>query len=130
MQEAQQDASAIGRAIIENLMGEAHMQSRDAKRNFFNSVIQDYSDEVCFGRIWSRDGIDHKTRSVINVAVLVALNRPAQLRTHLEGALNNGCTVTEIQEILLQTAVYCGLPAAVEGFRIAEDILKSRNMLE
>jgi 4-carboxymuconolactone decarboxylase len=92
-------------------------------------VLQDYSAEVCFGRIWARPGIDRKLRSVVNIAMLVALNRPNQLRHHVEGALNNGCSVAEIQEILLQTAVYCGLPAAGEGFRIAEEVLRERGLL-
>ena len=123
------EAGEAGRKIISELMGEGFMQRRDEKRNSFNSVVQEYSDEVCFGRVWAREGLDRKMRSVINIAMLVALNRPGPLRTHVEGALNNGCSVEELQEILLQTAVYCGLPAAVEAFRVAEDVLKSRNQL-
>jgi 4-carboxymuconolactone decarboxylase len=68
-------------------------------------------------------------RSIINIAMLTALNRPAQLRSHVDGAINNGCTAQEIQEILLQAAVYCGLPAAVDAFRVAEEVLKERNLL-
>ena len=78
---------------------------------------------------WARKGIDRKLRSIINLAMLTALNRPAQLRHHLEGALNNGCSVEEIQEILLQSAVYCGLPAAGEAFKVAEDVLKAHKLL-
>lgn len=118
-----------GRQIIREMMGDAYLTRRDGLRNDFNAVVQDYSDEVCFGRVWSREGIDRKQRSIINVAMLVALNRPAQLRTHLEGALNHGASVAEIQEILLQAAVYCGLPAAVDAFRVAEDILKARGLI-
>jgi len=84
---------------------------------------------VCFGRVWARPALDRKMRSVINIAMLVALNRPNQLQHHIEGALNNGCSVDEIQEILLQTAVYCGLPAASEGFRIAEEMLRERGLV-
>lgn len=123
------DAGAVGRQIIREMMGSEYLDRRDDKRNSFNQVIQDYSDEVCFGRVWSREALDRKSRSVINVAMLVALNRPGPLRTHIEGALNHGSTVEELQEILLQAAVYCGLPAAVEAFRIAEDVLKSRNLI-
>lgn len=111
-------------------MGADYVAGKDKKRNSFNSVIQEYSEEVCFGRIWSREGIDRKTRSIINISVLTALNRPNQLAHHVEGALNNGCTVDEIQEILLQTAVYCGLPAAGEAFRIAEEVLKHKKLLD
>jgi 4-carboxymuconolactone decarboxylase len=118
-----------GEQIMGELMGEDYLERRAAKRNAFNDVLQDYSAEVCFGRVWGRAGLDRKLRSVINIAMLVALNRPNQLRHHLEGALNNGCSVDEIQEILLQTAVYCGLPAAGEGFRIAEEILRERDLV-
>lgn len=119
-----------GRKIITELMGADFIAARDKKRNRFNAAVQDYSDEVCFGRTWSRSGIDRKLRSILNVAMLVALNRPNQLKTHVEGAINNGCTLEEIQEILLHAAVYAGLPAAVDGFRIAEEVLKAKGMLD
>ena len=118
-----------GQRIIRELMGPGHIERRSKSRNEFNAILQDYSEEVCFGRVWARDGIDRKLRSVINIAALVALNRPAQLSHHIEGALNNGCSVTEIQEILLQTAVYCGLPAATDAFRLAEEVLRARGLL-
>ncbi|MEX5710869.1 carboxymuconolactone decarboxylase family protein [Parafrankia sp. FMc6] len=119
-----------GRRILSELMGADYVAAKDKKRNSFNEVIQDYSEEVCFGRIWSREGIDRKQRSIINVAMLTALNRPAQLAHHIEGAMTNGATVAEIQEILLQTAVYCGLPAAGEAFRIAEEVLREGGHLD
>ena len=127
---APQDAKEVGRRIMSELMGPDFLPRKDKTRNEFNAVLHSYSEEVCFGRVWSREGIDRKQRSIINVAVLVALNRPNQLRTHLEGALNNGCTVAEIQEILLQSAVYCGLPAATDAFRIAEELLKARKLID
>jgi 4-carboxymuconolactone decarboxylase len=123
------DTMTIGEQIMGELMGEDYLDRRAQQRNEFNGVLQDYSAEVCFGRTWARPGLDRKLRSVINIAMLVALNRPNQLRHHIEGALNNGCTVAEIQEILLQTAVYCGLPAAGEGFRIAEEVLRERDLV-
>lgn len=123
------DTLTSGEQIMGELMGEEYLVERAAKRNGFNDVLQDYSAEVCFGRVWARPALDRKLRSVINIAMLVALNRPNQLRHHLEGALNNGCSVDEIQEILLQTAVYCGLPAAGEGFRIAEQVLSERDLV-
>ncbi|OYD73683.1 UNVERIFIED_ORG: 4-carboxymuconolactone decarboxylase [Burkholderia sp. CF145] len=118
-----------GRQIMTELMGANYVPNKDKKKNSFNAVIHEYSEEVCFGRIWARDGIDRRTRSIVNVAILTALNRPTQLAHHIEGALHNGCTVDEIQEILLQTAVYCGLPAAGEAFRVAEEVLKEKNLL-
>ena len=123
------NTTTAGEQIMSELMGEHYLEERAAKRNGFNGVLQDYSADVCFARIWGRPALDRKLRSVINIAMLVALNRPNQLRHHLEGALNNGCSVDEIQEILLQTAVYCGLPAAGEGFRIAEEILRERDLV-
>ena len=127
---ASQDAREVGRRIQSELMGPDFLPRKDKTRNEFNAVLHTYSEEVCFGRIWSREGIDRKQRSIINVAMLVALNRPNQLRNHIEGALNNGCTVAEIQEILLQSAVYCGLPAATDAFRIAEELLKARKLID
>lgn len=119
-----------GRNVIRELMGDDFMSRRDKTRNSFNATIQDYSDEVCFGMVWSRPGIDRKLRSILNIAMLVALNRVPQLRTHIEGAINNGCTAEELREILLHTAVYAGLPAAVEGFKVAEEVLRAKNLLE
>jgi 4-carboxymuconolactone decarboxylase len=123
------DAGEIGRGIIAELRGEAFFEHRAKTQNSFNAVLNAYADEVCFGRIWARKGIDRKQRSILNIAMLTALNRPNQLRSHLDGAVNMGCTVEEIQEILLQAAVYCGLPAAVDAFRIAEEVLKERKLL-
>ena len=122
-------AKEVGEGIMAELMGPEYLEKKEEQRNSFNEVLQDYSAEVCFGRVWSRPGIDRKLRSIINIVMLVALNRPNQLRHHVEGALNNGCSVDEIQEILLQTAVYCGLPAAGEGFRIAEEVLRSQGLV-
>lgn len=124
------DAKEIGRKVIVELMGAEFLAAKDKARNDFNAVIQEYAEEVCFGRVWSRDGIDRKLRSILNVAMLTALNRPAQLRSHLEGALTNGCTVEELREILLQAAVYCGLPAAIDAFRVAEEVLRARKLLD
>ena len=119
----------IGEQIMGELMGPGYLEGRESQRNAFNDVLQDYSAEVCFGRVWARPAIDRKTRSILNLAMLVALNRPNQLRHHVEGAINNGCTVEELQEIFLQTAVYCGLPAAGEGFKVAEEVLKAKGLL-
>lgn len=123
------DTMATGEQIMSELMGPGYLERRAEQRNGFNGVLQDYSAEVCFGRVWSRTALDRKLRSVINIAMLVALNRPSQLRHHLQGALNNGCSVDEIQEILLQTAVYCGLPAAGDGFRIAEEVMREQGLI-
>lgn len=123
------EASETGRRIMTELMGADYIVRKESARNPFNEVLQDYSEQVCFGRVWARDGIDRKMRSILNIAMLIALNRPAQLRNHIEGALNNGCAVDELKEILLHTAVYCGLPAATDAFRVAEEVLKGRGLL-
>ncbi|MFE6760752.1 carboxymuconolactone decarboxylase family protein [Streptomyces sp. NPDC057684] len=119
-----------GRQIMNELMGDGYVEKKDQNRNSFNDVIQDFSEEVCFGRVWAREGIDRKTRSIINLSVLTALGRPAQLAHHVEGAINNGATVAEIKEVLLQTAVYCGLPAAGEAFKVAEGVLRAEGHLD
>jgi 4-carboxymuconolactone decarboxylase len=92
--------------------------------------VQEYSDEVCFGMVWARPGLERKHRSMINIAMLTALGRLNQLKSHLELGLTNGLTVEEIREVLLQAAVYSGLPSAVDAFRVAEEVLKARGMLE
>lgn len=124
------EANETGRRIMSELMGADYLEKKDQTRNSFNDVIHDYSIEVCFGRIWARDGIDRKQRSIVNVAMLTALNRPAQLAHHVQGALTNGCTAAEIKEVLLQAAVYCGLPAAGEAFRVAENVLREQGHLD
>ena len=124
------DARTTGRRIMNELMGEGYVEKKDQIKNAFNDVIHEYSEEVCFGRIWARDGIDRKTRSIVNISVLTALGRPAQLAHHVEGAINNGATVAEIKEVLLQTAVYCGLPAAGEAFKVAEGVLRAGDHLD
>ena len=124
------DAKQTGRKIMNELMGDGYVEGKDKKANAFTSVLNEYSEEVCFGRIWSRPGIDRKLRSILNIAMLTALGRPAQLRNHIDGAINNGCTMEEIREILLQSAVYCGLPAAGDAFKVAEEVLKARKLIE
>ena len=86
------DYKEIGRKIQSELMGAQYVEDKGKKKNAFNGVLHEYSEEVCFGRVWSRPGIDRKQRSILNVVMLTALNRPAQLKNHVEGALNNGCT--------------------------------------
>lgn len=123
------NAKVTGRKIMNELMGDGYVEGKDKAANPFTAVLHEYSEEVCFGRIWARDGIDRKLRSILNIAMLTALNRPTQLRHHVEGALNNGVTVGELQEVLLQTAVYCGLPAAGEAFKVAEEVLRKRQLI-
>lgn len=124
------DTRETGRKIMNELMGAGYVEGKDERKNAFNAALFEYSEEVCFGRTWSRPGIDRKQRSMLNLALLTALNRPAQLAHHVEGALTNGCTVEEIREILLHCAVYCGLPAAGEAFKVAEEVLRAKKLLD
>jgi 4-carboxymuconolactone decarboxylase len=90
----------------------------------FAAPLQELVTEYCWGAVWSRPGLDRRTRSLINLAMLTALNRSHELGTHVRGAVNNGCSEEEIRETLLQAAVYCGMPAGMESFRVAEQVLR------
>jgi 4-carboxymuconolactone decarboxylase len=90
--------------------------------------MQELTTEYCWGTIWSRPGLDRKTRSIINLAMLTALNRPHEIKLHVRAALNNGLTKPEISEIFLQTAIYCGVPAAIDSFRIAREVFKEAGL--
>lgn len=91
----------------------------------FGEPIQELATAFGWGAVWSREGLDRRTRSLLNLAMLTALNRPHELEGHVRGALSNGCTVEEIQEALLQAAVYCGFPAGLDAFRTARRALEA-----
>lgn len=91
----------------------------------FNRPMQELVTEACWGSVWTRDGLEKKFRSLLNIGMLVALNRSTELATHVKGALTNGATETEIRETLLQAAIYCGMPAGLEGFRVAEKVINT-----
>ncbi|MEU9787180.1 carboxymuconolactone decarboxylase family protein [Streptomyces phaeochromogenes] len=124
------DASEGGRRILSELMAPDYVQQKDKNLSSFNEVVQPHSEEICLGRIRARDGIDRRQRSVVDIAIPTALNRPAQLSHHIEGAPDNGRTVDELKQTLFQTAVHCGLPAAGEAFRVAEEVLRRRGLLD
>jgi len=113
-----------GNKVRREVLGDAHVDRSLTQATDFTRVVQDYVTASCWGDIWSRDGLDRRTRSLLNLAMLTALNRPHEFSVHVRGALRNGCTVTEIQETLLQTAAYCGAPAALESFRLAERVIQ------
>jgi 4-carboxymuconolactone decarboxylase len=83
----------------------------------------------CWGEIWNREGLDRKTRSLLTVAMMAALNRPNELRLHLKGAINNGCSAEELRETMMHVAIYCGVPAGNEGLRTARDVLREKARL-
>ncbi len=94
----------------------------------FNWPMQKLATELCWEEIWNRPGLDRKSRSLINLGMLAALNRPHELRVHIRGALNNGVTKSELQEVLLQISAYCGVPAGLDSFRIAKEILEEMDI--
>ena len=113
-----------GLEIRTAVMGKAYVDKALASNaDDFGKPVQDYVTECAWGAVWGREGLPLKTRSLLNLAMLTALNRSHELGVHVRGALTNGATVAEIQETLLQTAVYIGVPAALEAFRVAEGVL-------
>ena len=106
------------------VLGAEHVDRSLARVTEFSRPVQELVTEYCWGEIWTRPGLDRKTRSLLNIAMLTALNRMHELAVHVRGAVTNGATDEEIQEALLQTAVYCGVSAALESFRVAEQVLK------
>ena len=112
-----------GLAVRKEVLGAEHVERSLAKVTGFSRPVQELVTEYCWGEVWTRDGLPRKTRSLLILVMLTALNRMHELAVHVRGAVRNGCTEAEIQEALLQTAVYCGVPAALESFRVAEKAL-------
>ena len=111
-----------GLQIRRAVLGNDYVDQAISRIDEFSRPLQELVTEYCWGTIWIRPELPRKIRSMINLAMLTALNRPHELRIHIRGALNNGCTKEEIREVLLQTAIYCGVPAAVDGFRVANEV--------
>jgi len=109
-----------GLEMRRRVLGAAHVDRSLAEVSEFSRPVQEFVTEYCWGAVWTRPGLEPKTRSLLNLVMLTALNRSHELAVHVRGALTNGCSTEEIQEALLQTAVYCGAPAALEAFRVAE----------
>jgi len=117
------DLRERGMKVRREVLGEAHVEKAQAGITDLNADFQDLLTRYAWGEIWSRPGLDRRTRSCITIAMLVALGREEELILHLRAALTNGVTKEEIKEILLQSAVYCGLPAANSAFRTAATVL-------
>lgn len=109
------------------VLGDAHVDRAKSLENDFNAAFQDLITRYAWGEIWTRPGLERKTRSLITIAMMVALNRGEELRLHLKAATNTGATREEIQEVLLQTAIYCGVPAAHNAFHIAEEVFAAQD---
>ncbi len=104
------------------VLGADYVDNALASADSFNQPLQELVTTYCWGEIWSRPLLDRRTRSLLNLAMITALNRPHELKLHIKGALTNGVSRDEIREVLLQTAIYCGLPAAVDSFRSAKEV--------
>jgi 4-carboxymuconolactone decarboxylase len=108
----------------QEVLGAEHVQRSLDAADDFTAEMQKLVTEWCWGELWSRPGLDRRTRSIINLAMLAALNRPHEVRLHVRGALNNGLTPDDIKEVLLQVAIYCGVPAALDAMKVAAEVLK------
>lgn len=116
------EAFERGLATRRAVLGDAYVDRSLATADDFSWPMQELTTEVCWDRIWNRPGLDRKSRSILNLGMIAALNRPHELEIHIRGALANGLTREEIREVLLQIAVYCGVPAGVDSFRIARKV--------
>ena len=114
-----------GVQVRREVMGDAFVDRALNNATEFSQPLQDFVNEHAWGGVWNREGLDRKTRSLITLAALTALKCPQELKGHVRGALNNGCTVEEIREALLHCAVYAGVPAAIDAFRSAQEVIDS-----
>lgn len=108
-----------GLEIRKSVLGAEFVEKSIGSADDFNRPMQDLVTEYCWGAVWGREELPKKTRSLLNLAMISALNRPHELKLHVQGALRNGVTREEIREVFLQVAIYCGVPAAIDSFRIA-----------
>jgi 4-carboxymuconolactone decarboxylase len=112
-----------GMATRREVLGDEHVERALSSATEFTAAAQELVTEYCWGAVWTRPGLDRRTRSLINLAMLTALGRMHEFRVHVRAAVNNGCTMEEIRETLLQATVYCGAPAGLESFREAQAVL-------
>ncbi len=110
-----------GLQIRKDTLGAEFVENSFKTADDFNMPMQELTTEYCWGYVWGREGLPRKTRSMLNLAMISALNRPHELKMHVKGALRNGVTKDEIREIFLQVAIYCGVPAGVDSFRVAKE---------
>jgi 4-carboxymuconolactone decarboxylase len=111
-----------GMEVRTAVLGEAYVANALKNSDDFNKPFQDLVTEYCWGAVWGREGLPRKTRSMLNLSMISILNRPHELRAHIKGALTNGVTRDEIREILMQVAIYAGIPCGVDSFRIAREV--------
>ena len=121
--DSRKDLRERGLAIRREVLGNKYVDAAMANATDFNRPLQQLLNEYCWGAGWGCEGLTRKERSMINLAMLTALGRTHEVETHVRGALNNGLTQQQIAEVLLQTAIYCGVPAAVDSFRAASKVI-------
>lgn len=122
--EFQSEQFKKGLEVRRAVLGADYVDGSLARADDFMAAFQQLTTEYAWGEIWTRPGLPRKTRSMLNLAMLTALNRPAELRLHVRGALNNGVTRDEIKEILLQTGIYCGIPACLDAFKTTAEVFR------
>ena len=113
-----------GLKVRREVLGAEYVDASISQADDFSRPLQELVTEYCWGAVWARPGLDRKIRSMLNLAMLTALNRPHEVKLHLRGAINNGCSKNEIMEVLLQTAIYCGVPAAIDSLRTAKEFFR------
>ena len=117
-----------GLAVRREVLGAEYVDRALADADDFSRPMQELVTEYCWGEIWTQPELPRKTRSLINIGMISALNRPHELKLHVRGALRNGCTKEEIRSVLMQVAIYCGVPAAIDGLRVAREVLKEEGI--
>lgn len=123
-----QDLYDKGLKVRREVVGDAYVDASLKNADSFSQPMQELVTQYCWGDVWSRPGLDRRTRSLLNLSMIAALNRPDELHTHVRGAINNGVTKEEIQEAFLQVAVYCGMPAGLGSFKVARQVFKEMDI--
>ena len=127
--ETMNDLFERGLALRREVLGAEYVDKSLQSANEFMMAFQRITTEWCWGYAWTRPGLDKKTRSLLNLAMLTALNRSPEIKLHVRGALNNGVTVDEIKETLIHATIYCGIPAGLDAFKAANDVLKEMGVV-
>ncbi|MBI1198641.1 MAG: 4-carboxymuconolactone decarboxylase [Phenylobacterium sp.] len=123
----ERERHALGMTNRRTVLGEAYVDAATARSTPFTAEFQDLITRYAWGEIWSRPGLDHDTRRLLTVAMLIALNREGELRLHLKAALEHGVALETLKEVILQSAIYCGVPAANAAFQLASEIVAEAN---
>lgn len=124
MAEVNKELFEQGLKTRREVLGAEYVDNSIKNADEFNMPMQELVTQYCWGDVWNRPGLDRRTRSFLNLAMITALNRPHELKLHVRGAINNGLTKDEVKEVFLQAAIYCGVPAAIDSFRVAKETFK------